>query len=413
MKFVITFILYISVSIYSFAQQNEHPSRVKWVNEKMLPLASYLPGANLSDLDALDSSIGSASVVALGECTHGSSEIFSMKHRMLQYLVTKKGFTIFAIEAAMPESFLLNEYILDGRGDPKKLLSGIYAWAWNTQEVLDMILWMKKYNETAANKVIFAGIDMQIPNGAIHILKNYAAPNAGLLQRINEYDSVYRKWKEIKPKKRAALLEESAKDISAGLLIAIKQPDTSWVLHNADLLKQYALGFDDNQFRDAAMAKNVQWLQQKYPGQKIMLWAHNDHIRKDVEKFGNVRMGDHLANALGTNYLAIGFTTAYGTYSAAQKDKSALAVNEPLTIPEKNSCEYIFKDAAADNFIIDLRKAKQGEAGTDWVFKKMLIRDLGAYVNKKYQFFEIQPVKDFDMLIFLKTTHSSKSLLTR
>ena len=53
------------------------------------------------------------------------------------------GFTIFSIEANMPEAYAVNNYVLNGVGDPKQLLQGMYFWTWNTQEVLDMILWMR------------------------------------------------------------------------------------------------------------------------------------------------------------------------------------------------------------------------------------------------------------------------------
>ena len=36
--------------------------------------------------------IGNAQYVGLGENTHGSSEIFTMKFRLVKYLVTEMGF---------------------------------------------------------------------------------------------------------------------------------------------------------------------------------------------------------------------------------------------------------------------------------------------------------------------------------
>ena len=35
-----------------------------------------------------------------------------------------------------------------GQGDPAELLEGMYSWTWNTQEVLDMILWMRELNDS-------------------------------------------------------------------------------------------------------------------------------------------------------------------------------------------------------------------------------------------------------------------------
>ena len=59
-------------------------------------------------------------MIALGESTHGTREFFQMKHRLLEYLVAEHGVTAFVIEAAMPEAFELNRYVLTGEGDPRR-----------------------------------------------------------------------------------------------------------------------------------------------------------------------------------------------------------------------------------------------------------------------------------------------------
>src|SRR5262249_22262035 len=100
-------------------------------------------------------------IVALGEATHGTSEFFTMKHRLTEFLASEMGFTLFAIEANMPEAYRVNQYVLTGKGDPKELLRGMYFWTWNTQEVLDMILWMRRFNESGKGRVQFLGFDMQ------------------------------------------------------------------------------------------------------------------------------------------------------------------------------------------------------------------------------------------------------------
>jgi erythromycin esterase len=81
----------------------------------------------------------------------------------LQYLVQKKGFTIFSIEAPMPEAYRLNDYVLDGKGDPKKLIANMQFWTWDTDELLAMVKWMYIYNQTAEKKIKFTGFDMQSP----------------------------------------------------------------------------------------------------------------------------------------------------------------------------------------------------------------------------------------------------------
>ncbi|HKE13886.1 MAG TPA: erythromycin esterase family protein, partial [Kofleriaceae bacterium] len=136
---------------------------VAWIRRSGIPLSGVEAGAGTADMAPLAASIGRARVVALGEATHGTREFFQMKHRMFEYLVSERGFTVFAIEANWPESLAVNRYVLTGEGDPKAALAGLYFWTWNTEEVLALIEWMRAWNADPAHarKVKFFGFDMQ------------------------------------------------------------------------------------------------------------------------------------------------------------------------------------------------------------------------------------------------------------
>jgi erythromycin esterase len=97
-----------------------------------------------------------------------------LKHRIFEFLVEKMGFSIFSIEASTPEAFDVNEYVLTGKGDPEKAIGGLYFWTWDTEEVLDLVLWMRQYNLNSAHrrKVKFYGFDMQFsPRAALMTLE--------------------------------------------------------------------------------------------------------------------------------------------------------------------------------------------------------------------------------------------------
>ena len=134
-----------------------------WLAANAIRLSTVEAGHGFADMQPLKKIVGEARVVSLGEATHGTREFFQLKHRMLEFLVNEMGFNIFAIEATMPESFDINEYVLTGQGDPAKALAGIYFWTWDTEEVLGMIEWMRRYNADAQHtrKVKFYGFDMQ------------------------------------------------------------------------------------------------------------------------------------------------------------------------------------------------------------------------------------------------------------
>jgi erythromycin esterase-like protein len=149
-----------------------------WIRGSAIPISGAFPGQGYADLMPLKNLIGNARIVALGEATHGTSEFFRMKHRILEFLASEMGFTIFSIEANMPEAYRVNDYVLTGLGDAKSLLKGMYFWTWNTQEVLDMIYWMRDFNSLSEEAhVEFTGFDMQFTPVAIKIVRDFATAN--------------------------------------------------------------------------------------------------------------------------------------------------------------------------------------------------------------------------------------------
>ena len=147
--------------------------QLDWIRNAAIPLTGSTPGEGYEDLRPLKNLVRNARIVALGEATHGTSEFFRMKHRILEFLANEMGFTIFSIEANMPEAYRVNDFVLTGQGDPKALLKGMYFWTWNTQEVLDMILWMRDFNQSGKGRIEFTGFDMQTPNVAMQIVRDF------------------------------------------------------------------------------------------------------------------------------------------------------------------------------------------------------------------------------------------------
>ena len=61
-------------------------------------------GNGFDEMKPLKKIIGDSRIVALGEAPHGTRKFFQLKHRMLEFLATEMGFTVFSIEANMPEA---------------------------------------------------------------------------------------------------------------------------------------------------------------------------------------------------------------------------------------------------------------------------------------------------------------------
>ncbi len=402
--------------LLSFTASAQSPE-LKWIQDHLIPLKYVTAENGFEDMRALDTKIGDARIVAMGECTHGSSEIFSMKHRMLEYLVKEKGFTVFSIEANMPEAYELKKYILKGEGDVKALMAGMYFWTWNTEEVKAMIEWMKKYNDTAASKIQFTGFDAQECRFSIRFIRSFLIDNIPSLKSvIDDYDSCYRQHRSVADLKKKKY-NQQLKDDASVILDSLQQLKNSgsskvdaWVLQHATLLLQFPDCMKGREYRDRIMAENAKWILDQNPGAKMMIWAHNEHIRMEKNKFNVVRMGKYMREWYGSKLVSIAFSSEEGTYTAVKRtnDKSGgLRSNNVLIASPENSCESLFRQTTTDNFILDLHDAKPEEAATTWIFKTTLIRHLGAIAVDKFQFIDIQPKKDYDMIIFLRRTRAS------
>jgi erythromycin esterase-like protein len=166
---------------FAAAHAQQPDAVVEWVRASAIPLTTPEAGHGFADLQPLKTVIGNARIVSLGEATHGSREFFQIKHRMLEFLASEMGFTIFSIEANMPEAYRLNDYVLNGTGDPAALLKGMYFWTWDTEEVLAMIRWMREFNQSGKGRVQFTGFDMQTPQVAMEIARTF----------VSRYDAGY------------------------------------------------------------------------------------------------------------------------------------------------------------------------------------------------------------------------------
>ena len=132
-------------------------------SKSAVPLEPQAIGAKATDWAPVIKAIGKARIVGAGEATHGSHEIFQMKGRLFQALVEQAGFSVLLLEASYPRCEALDTYVVSGTGDPVAAVKGQGFWTWANEEVLDVVKWMRAYNEDARHKVKLrvVGVDMQ------------------------------------------------------------------------------------------------------------------------------------------------------------------------------------------------------------------------------------------------------------
>lgn len=111
------------------------------------------------DLEPFRTVWESRRVVALGEASHGTSEFFLLKHRLVRYLVEELGFRHFAMETPPRVAEVLDRFIQGGDAAPERVL----YWPWATAEYMRLLEWMREYNAgaPAGERIRFHGIDPQ------------------------------------------------------------------------------------------------------------------------------------------------------------------------------------------------------------------------------------------------------------
>ena len=380
-------------------------NEIATLKKYIYPLRTYEPdGGNTKDLEILKKLTGNSKVVALGEVSHGSSEIFKMKNRIIQYLATNHGFDKFSIEANMPEAYKLNDYTVRGDGDPKKLIAGMYFWTWRTEEVLNMVEWMRRFNQSK-QRIEFTGFDMQYYDGAVNELLNALKGNDEATNKIAVLKKTLDEIRTRAQQNRGmpSVGYNEMKEIDTVISFLQKSietlPQKEWLQQNIVIIQQY-LGNNSGLWRDKCMADNFLWIKEHSPNSKLVIWAHNGHIQKT-----NQMMGHHLAQKLGDDYTTFGFAFYNGNFTAAGS-KGLTSYDAQQAYP--GTLEYLLEQIKEPIFILDLKKIKsENNKDTEWLTQRLAYRQVGAMGGNSNEFWESKISDDFDYLIFIKSSTSS------
>lgn len=404
----------------------------EWVTRHAIPFATHQPETGLHDLAPLRSIVRNARVVSLGEATHGTHEFFAMKHRIFEYLVEEMGFTVFAFEAALPECDAINDYVLHGIGDPATALAGQHFWTWNTDEVLDLIVWMRNYNLRRGERppVQFRGYDMQFSLVAMNEVSAY-------LDRIDPAGApaITSRWSCFTPyaENRAQYntLSDSTRQSCAANIAAAYSTFASRredyvakssaaeyetmlrymrVLVQHEELVTLPSGAGRSALRDKSMAENVVWLANvAHPGEKLALWAHNYHVGTAYHQ----TMGNWLRDTFpDTEMVIFGFVFGHGGFNAVPLPQGGGP--SPHTLPPwpgVGGIEDMFQRPALPRFVLDLRNI-ESTAAQNYFKTARTVWTVGAAFNRQtgldaYREPLILP-RAYDAIIWFNETTPSK-----
>lgn len=390
------------------------------------PLHTTEPYGDLSDLRPLGRMVGDAKVVGLGEATHSSHEFFTMKHRVLRYLVEHKGFRAFALETSWSTGLRLDRYVRTGEGDPRRIMreefQDTYAW-WNTEEYLALVKWMRAYNiRHREDPVRFLGDDFAYAGPGLYdtVLRYAARHEPGLLPRLTD---LYRglpptttagRYMKDYLTRPLAERRDMASRAEAALSLLARQPvppgatedANAWAVQHARAIAQtargYAFDFDDKdgirasmRYRDKLMADNVAWWQAR-TGRKVLLSAHNNHVSYRTSDPRYPRMqGAFLRERLGEDYVSVGTTFGNGSFNATGPDGTTRVYT--LGGPPKAGTEHLLDRVNRHDYLVDLRTVP--EPARAWLDTPRPTRSIGTdYPEPAHR---IAPARSHDVLIHL------------
>lgn len=426
-------------------QTREKPVNLKtglaeWIRDNGVELSSLAPDAPLDDLEPLAGVVGEARVVALGENSHHVREFYQVRHRILRFLVERCGFTVYALEAPFTEGHVLDDWVRSGPGEVEQVASeGIAMSLGEVPELHETLAWMRSYNQargTAAVRCVGVDLPSSIgsPLPALKQITDYIHtydPDAisvltraiGLVEQFHDPFPMHAlaAYPSMDESDRDALTAALSQLVARMTRLASFQQRcgrhaehsaASHHLRGAWLLDQLhrsllADGIEvASTFRDVYLAESVLRLLNQDPTARVVVAAHNWHIKKSPEPGeGNLDLfpaGFHLAEALGDDYRAIGLTSRNGrtgiTNGEALDGSGGFLFQEaPLPPPEDTAIEAAFPDDTTAT-MVDLRAAPK------------LLADTTKYPRMRMaDYFLDQPaVSAFDALVTVTETNGTK-----
>ncbi len=395
-----------------------------WLRRALLPLPppTALP-ASPAALAGLGAVVGAARLVGLGEVTHGSHEIFAYKSALFRYLVAQKDCRTLLLEANQGSCAALDYWLQTGQGDVRPLLARLGVW--NTQEVLDLLRWMRAYNQrTPARPLALVGLDMQRPEPVLAMLRQALGPADAFAQtrllrlqaalaRLPRGGSLFDSRQPSQPADTALrAIRSTLADLRAGLDTRAKlrpaNPNTADVLASLRTLEQYATFAalplaQGGAYRDACLAENAAAAAQQRPG-RLAVWAHNAHVGR---QHGPDRsMGEWLHQQFGAGYVAVGFAFYEGGFAAEGNARfyAATAAAAP-----NGAFEAYFHSAGQPLALLNLRTVPALPA-TRWLAQNLLFRETGVRAVE-YEFDERHNLPgEFDALVFIETSTAARHL---
>lgn len=309
------------------------------------------PFSDVAELKPIVDRASTAKYVLLGEASHGTSEFYTIRRELTKQLIQDHQFSFIAVEGDWPSCYEVNRYI-KGKAPEYSSAEDVLikfnrwpSWMWANEEMVDLIDWLYKYNETQIKKIGFYGLDVyslwESMEAIVEYLKKMNSPYLDKAVEAIECFEPYNRKPEMYGISAAFYGEncmnevmELINTINDRMNIDQKNPEfvlnmkiNAMVASNAEYY-YHTMVTNDNEswnIRDRHMVEALDAIGTFYrTDAKGIIWEHNTHIgdarATDMSDEGMVNVGQLTREKYGhENVYAVGFGTYQGTVIAAEK----------------------------------------------------------------------------------------------
>lgn len=352
-------------------------------------------------------------IIALGEATHGNKEFQELKLEVFKHVVENNGVRAFVIEGDFGGCECVNRYIHGEDGTAEEAAAAIGFAIYRTEEMAELIEWMRDYNEQAPKdeQLSFYGNDIQRYEYNYRYLLS-DAQSLGIdtteLEKIwDGNDLVPDYTNEERSKVLAAIKDELS--LKTDTLSAFAAHHVDILLENIAVGELYSTpGYGGTSYRDEMMAQNTIWAlkQEEEKGNDcIFLAAHDGHIERNgvYNSADNKVMGHYLADEYEDAYFAIGtafyITTDNLPSTGEKRVKKTFYSHDPIA-------KAVYK-TGKEKAYIDFASVPADSAFRETVDKYMYIGSLGESYSILMEFLPFtyrvwrSPSETYDAIIYV------------
>ncbi|MEW5849470.1 MAG: erythromycin esterase family protein [Myxococcota bacterium] len=380
--------------------------------------------------------VGDASLVLMGEATHGTHEFYRTRAELCRRLIREKGFNAIAVEADWPDAMRINRYVR-GEGnanDPEAALRDFIRfprWMWRNAEMLELIQWLRHHNDVLPpdDRVGFYGLDLySLYRSMEEVLGYLRRADPAAAERAEERYACFERFGDEAHHYARGVFwgtHPSCQDEVVAQLIELQQRtldgeelfdavQNARVTVNAEHYYRTMMGgrVSGWNLRDQHMTDTLDALMAhlttRFGRAKIAVWEHNSHVgdarATEQGEGGEWNVGQLTRERHGDDVVILGFTTHHGMVAAA--DNWDANVQHKVVRPAlANSYEDAFHLTGIPSFAVVM----QGEAEAA-LMPSRLERAIGVVYRpdseRASHYFHATLPRQFDVVIHFDETRA-------